>query len=357
MVKKKMKVLGLLLLGMVCAQSMAEDVSGYSVSPTLASLLGEGNLYYLINVDGRWVASRTGGLEDENVEHILVNAREKTIMLRAAPGDEINIAKNSGVDILKQGEWSCARGTTRKEVGYSICSSAFAEGIFNFSVDQKNLLEASQSSGLIAMADHDYQARLDEIQKRKEAEVAARQKTEQDRLTGDRLAEQGSSDAKYQRGIFYLGMNKYNAEAEKWFEKAAELGNADALYKLALFQEHHYRNKPEAEHLMRKAAEKGSVDARVALDAILAERKRVELQEKQVAAQQARARRQVAEFRKAITNGDESNCGPVIEVKGKLVKVAAAVANYGNEHWLRRDEIYPSGWECRFVNGQYQPPR
>lgn len=356
---KKSKVIGFLLFSMVCActPSLAEEGSGYSVSPALASLLEEGDLYFLIMVDGKWVASRTGNLEDENVAAVLVNTREKKIVLRAAPGDEIGIARNSGVDILKQGEWSCARGTSRKEVGNSICSSAFAEGIFNFSVDQKSLLKASQSSGLIAMAEHDQKAKLADIQKRKEAEIAAREKAEKDRMAEDRLAEQGNANAKFQRGIFYLGLDRYNAEAEKWFEKAAELGHADALYRLAGFQNDHYQNKVEAEHLIRKAAQAGSKEASVALDAIQTERKRIAMHEKQIAAHQAKEQQQIAAFRKSIAGGDESNCGPIIEVKGKLVKVAVAVANYGNEHWVRRDEIYPSGWGCRFINGQYQPPQ
>ena len=77
---------------------------------------------------------------------------------------------------------------------------------------------------------------------------------------------------------------------------------------------------------------------------------------KTVAVQQAKERKQIAAFRKSISEGDETNCGPAIEVKGKLVKIAFAVANYGNEHWIRRDQIFPSGYGCRFVNGQYQMP-
>jgi hypothetical protein len=64
----------------------------------------------------------------------------------------------------------------------------------------------------------------------------------------------------------------------------------------------------------------------------------------------------VSAFRKSLSQGDETNCGSAIEVKGKLVKVAFAVANFGNEHWIRRDEVFPAGYECRFVNGQYQSP-
>lgn len=66
--------------------------------------------------------------------------------------------------------------------------------------------------------------------------------------------------------------------------------------------------------------------------------------------------KRVIAFRKSLADGDETNCGPVIEIKGTLIKVSHAVAGYGNEHWIRREQIFPSGYGCRFVNGQYQLP-
>lgn len=91
-----------------------------------------------------------------------------------------------------------------------------------------------------------------------------------------------------------------------------------------------------------------------------AESKRVakeqqELQEKLENERKARDRIKLAAFRKSITEGIETNCGPVIEVKAKLVKVSFAVANYGNEHWIRKDEVFPTGYGCRFYNGEYRP--
>lgn len=79
-------------------------------------------------------------------------------------------------------------------------------------------------------------------------------------------------------------------------------------------------------------------------------------EQQQEAAMHAKELRQIASFRKGIGEGDETNCGPVIEAKGKLLKVSFAVANYGNEHWIRRDQIFPVGFACRFVNGEYQFP-
>ncbi|MFA6969988.1 MAG: hypothetical protein WC208_01185 [Gallionella sp.] len=80
-------------------------------------------------------------------------------------------------------------------------------------------------------------------------------------------------------------------------------------------------------------------------------------QAKEEEARKTKEQRQLVSFRKTIAEGDETNCGPVIESKGKLLKISFAVANYGNEHWVRRDEIFPSGYGCRFMNGQYQPPQ
>jgi Protein of unknown function (DUF1566) len=77
------------------------------------------------------------------------------------------------------------------------------------------------------------------------------------------------------------------------------------------------------------------------------ERKRLERE-------QVQERKKLAAFRKSLRDGDDTNCGPVIEVKGKLVKVAFAVANYGNEHWVKREQILSPDYDCRFVNGQYQ---
>ena len=349
MVKQRLRIVGLLLLCMACTHSMAEDVSGYSVPSNVLGMgsdnSGEWEIYFLTENDGKWVASRNGDTKNENVEAVRVNVKEKEIRLYAwgnRPNGYHPQNHNPAIWKFSPGMGKYERGSG----GNNICLSKFAAGLFSAEINQQKLLDAAQSSGLIAMAEQDYQAELVEIQKRKDAELAARENAEQARLAADHLAEEGDACAKYQRGMFYLGTASFNIEAEKWMKKAAAQGHADALYKLAIFQNIHYRNTVEAEYLINKAAQAGSKEARAVLEERLAEQKRIDLQEKQVAA-----------FRKSISSGDESNCGPVIEVKGKLVKVAFAVANYGNEHWVRRDDIYPSGWGCRFVNGQYQPPR
>lgn len=113
-----------------------------------------------------------------------------------------------------------------------------------------------------------------------------------------------------------------------------------------------------AQEKRRKIQEEMDLTERAKAEAVAEmERVRTEVaRQAKEAERQAKELKLITAFRKSIADGDETNCGPVIVVKGKLVKVASAVANYGNEHWIRRDQIFPAGYGCRFVNGQYQMP-
>lgn len=66
--------------------------------------------------------------------------------------------------------------------------------------------------------------------------------------------------------------------------------------------------------------------------------------------------RVVSAFQKSVRVGEETNCGPVLEVKPPLVKIYSPVKDYGNEHWLRLDTVFPPSYGCQFVNGKYRPP-
>ena len=61
-------------------------------------------------------------------------------------------------------------------------------------------------------------------------------------------------------------------------------------------------------------------------------------------------------FRNEVKIGDYTNCGPIIESKGNLLKVYFPVANYGNEHWIEISNAFPPHYPCQFVNGQYRSP-
>jgi hypothetical protein len=92
---------------------------------------------------------------------------------------------------------------------------------------------------------------------------------------------------------------------------------------------------------------------------VRAEREEARRQEEQRRNEQEQRRQRIAEadaFRRAIKPETETNCGPALEIKGSLVKVYFPVANYGNEHWIRRDQLFPPKYGCRFFNGRYEPP-
>jgi len=58
-------------------------------------------------------------------------------------------------------------------------------------------------------------------------------------------------------------------------------------------------------------------------------------------------------FRTTVSEGDDSHCGLVIEVKDKVIKVQTAVGEY----WLKRNQLYPPDTKpCNFLNGVYQDP-
>jgi hypothetical protein len=63
--------------------------------------------------------------------------------------------------------------------------------------------------------------------------------------------------------------------------------------------------------------------------------------------------KRVSSFRLSIKTETETNCGPVIGVRGNLIQVSTPVAGYGNEHWVRRNELFPPGYGCWWHNGNY----
>jgi hypothetical protein len=65
---------------------------------------------------------------------------------------------------------------------------------------------------------------------------------------------------------------------------------------------------------------------------------------------------EAVQFRKTISVGSMSNCGPVVEIRQGLARIYAPVQGYGNEHWLEVDSLFPAGSGCRFVNGRYVAP-
>lgn len=132
-------------------------------------------------------------------------------------------------------------------------------------------------------------------------------------------------------------------KADALFRYRKEFQTAETVYGFQSFIDNYSQNDPDK--LVPKAQSK--------LNVLLAQEK---IGEEKARRAQIEEGRKLSMWRQSLRDGDETNCGPVIEVKGKLLKIAFAVANYGNEHWIRRDQIFSSSYGCSFVNGQYQTP-
>jgi len=61
-------------------------------------------------------------------------------------------------------------------------------------------------------------------------------------------------------------------------------------------------------------------------------------------------------FRKKIKIGTETNCGPVIEIRSPMIKIAFTLPQYGAERWIRLSTVWPPNYGCRLLNGVYVPP-
>lgn len=113
------------------------------------------------------------------------------------------------------------------------------------------------------------------------------------------------------------------------------------------------RIKEEEDRQRRILAEAKAEDERQRIERrkqhIAQEMARIALEEREKSLRAANA------FRRTIAVGVETNCGPVLELRGELVKVYFPVMDYGNEHWIRRSELFDSTHGCRFVNGRYVP--
>ena len=104
------------------------------------------------------------------------------------------------------------------------------------------------------------------------------------------------------------------------------------------------------------AAQKGlaptvaAIEKKRADEYAAAERKRAQ----EEAAAIKREQQRLAQWRKTLQIGDDTHCGPVIEVRRPMYKVAliAQIQGFGNESWLKEAELFTPEYGCRNVNGR-----
>jgi len=81
---------------------------------------------------------------------------------------------------------------------------------------------------------------------------------------------------------------------------------------------------------------------------------------KQAAAEAERKQRAaaaLASWRGKLRIGDDTFCGPVIELRQPMIKIAirAQLPGYASETWLKAGEVFPPDYGCENVNGRLRP--
>jgi hypothetical protein len=75
-------------------------------------------------------------------------------------------------------------------------------------------------------------------------------------------------------------------------------------------------------------------------------------------AENEKLKAQLNAWRKKLRVGEDTFCGPVIEVRHPMIKIAvsATLSGYNNEVWLKANQVYPPSMAgCRNVNGHISP--
>lgn len=181
------------------------------------------------------------------------------------------------------------------------------------------------------------------------------------------LIDDGYAGAWYIHG-YLLETGKYgNTDVEQaynWYRKAADNGDARAQFLIG--QSLEKQDVEEAYRWYSKSANQGNVEAtsaqtRLAPVVAAIEKKRAgeyaAAERKRVADESAARQREqsrLAKWRKTLQIGDDTHCGPIIEVRRPMFKVAliAQIQGFGNESWLKEQELFTPEYGCRNVNGR-----
>lgn len=70
-----------------------------------------------------------------------------------------------------------------------------------------------------------------------------------------------------------------------------------------------------------------------------------------------RLEKRFADFRKTLKIGSDTFCGPVIELRHPMVKIAvsAQLKGFATEAWLKTHQLFPPEYGCRNSNGNLSP--
>lgn len=80
----------------------------------------------------------------------------------------------------------------------------------------------------------------------------------------------------------------------------------------------------------------------------------VEEARSRLSALESKRSEQLISWRKTLKVGDDTHCGPIIEVRGPMIKIAvsAVLQGYAPEVWLKAEQVYPGEYGCSNTNGR-----
>lgn len=285
----------------------------------------------------KWTQMQNCDLSESGSESISLNPWKQEITLIAEPPKKISQIGSS--DPING--WECYRGALgtsfRSQSEYSICSSEFRKNIagaaemvignlFNVAlgtvrttvvVDADSLLQAAIESGALATAN--------EWKKSVELDTYRNQ----------------------------FSAASTSAQLDGLIENYKN-NDPDNLIPAAIIRRDKLRDQ-EAQNQMLADARRA--EQRKQRESYLREQQKQEEElQRQAEKRRNEAMRSIIAFRKSIKIETQTNCGPVLETKGQLVKIYFPLSNYGNEHWVNKNSLFPSHYACSFYNGRYQPP-
>jgi hypothetical protein len=97
------------------------------------------------------------------------------------------------------------------------------------------------------------------------------------------------------------------------------------------------------------------LNGRNKLRPILEKRRQQEIMQQKELERLAKAEEQhFAKFRNSLKLGNDTHCGPIIEIRGPMIKIAiiAQLRGYPSEAWLKRNQVFPPSYGCVNINGQ-----
>lgn len=155
-------------------------------------------------------------------------------------------------------------------------------------------------------------------------------------------------------GDFELAVSQ--AIDEHYEEQYKEFSSAlaeDAVRLAPLYAEKLNQNKIAAEE-RRKEDERAKAE-RLKNEKIVAEQQRIAIEQQRQLIANETARQN--KFRKALKIGDDTFCGPVIETRQPMIKIAvnAQLQGFASEAWLKSSQVFTPEYGCRNVNGRLSP--